>query len=288
MDFIMRSIRAILVLVLLNLGLLHAQAFLAQPAPAGRQGWKLGVALYTFHNQALAGQLDLAAASGVRHLEGFAFSKTGPEFMAKSLGSFTESDCARFEEMLKTRGLELDSLYVVADADLANWERAFAAARLLKVKYITAEPPLRLLDEIDQMAGRYGVKVAIHNHFKGLGEYWNPDVVAQALRNHPNLWACPDIGHWPKSGIDPVQALRKLEGRILAVHMKDISGYNNPRLQDVVLGTGVLDIPAVLRELERQGFSGWLVLERDALEAPDNLSSVVRSYAYLRAQCGVP
>ena len=60
-----------------------------------------------------------------------------------------------------------------------------------------------------------------------------------------------------------IDCLRKLEGRIVSLHFKDIhmgeggaKGY-----RDVIWGTGVLDVKAMLRELKRQGFQGVFSIE---------------------------
>lgn len=291
------KIPRLLIAGLLLHGSLHAQN---RPAPnnstvnsepakaaalvAEKPAWKLGVALYAFHDVLLPDQLALAAAAGLRHIEAYAFAKTGPEFGNRSLADFTAEDVVRLENLLQSKGLELDSLYVTGGFALASWERAFATAMRLNVPYVVAEPPLELLDDIDRLAGTYGLKVAIHNHFRGLGIYWDPDVMLGALKNHPNLWACPDIGHWPRSGINPVEGLRKLKGHILGIHLKDVAVGTNGKFQEVPLGTGAIHLPDVFKELSRQNFAGWLVIEKDSLDKPDNLISVRKAMAYHNEQ----
>ena len=131
------------------------------------------------------------------------------------------------------------------------------------------------------------MKVAIHNHWKGVSQYWSPDTVLMVLKNHPNFGVCADLGHWPKSGIDQVEALKKLEGHILSIHLKDIAAANNPKLLDVPVGTGITNFPAVFKELERQKFEGYIYIERDAQDKPSNLQSVKETVAYYNKQLGL-
>ncbi|MBO9570595.1 MAG: sugar phosphate isomerase/epimerase, partial [Chitinophagaceae bacterium] len=77
-----------------------------------------------------------------------------------------------------------------------------------------------------------------------------------------------------------VEAVKKLNGHIIGVHLKDIADYNNPALKDVVIGTGVINIPEVLKELKKQEFKGNIYIERDAEEQPSNLPSVIQSIKY--------
>ncbi len=105
-----------------------------------------------------------------------------------------------------------------------------------------------------------------------------------AMKGHPNFGVCADLGHWPKSGINPLDAVKKLSGHIIAVHLKDIAAYNDPKLVDVPVGTGVIDFPAIFRELKKQGFKGPIYIERDATDQPSNLPSVIQTVKYYNEQ----
>jgi sugar phosphate isomerase/epimerase len=101
-----------------------------------------------------------------------------------------------------------------------------------------------------------------------------------AIKDHPNFYVCADFGHWPKSGVNPLDAVKKLSGHIIGVHFKDIAAYNDPKLKDVVAGTGVVDFPAILAELKKQNFNGHIYIERDSIEPGGNLKSVIREKSY--------
>ena len=139
-------------------------------------------------------------------------------------------------------------------------------------------------DSIDSLAGAYGIKVAIHEHWRGFSHYWNPDTTLMALKGHPNFGVCADLGHWPKSGIDPLDAVKKLSGHIIVIHLKDIAAYNDPALKDVPVGTGVVKFPEIFAELKKQNFNGYIYIERDAEDQPDNLPSVIQEIKYYNEQ----
>ncbi|MBM4017608.1 MAG: sugar phosphate isomerase/epimerase [Planctomycetes bacterium] len=66
---------------------------------------------------------------------------------------------------------------------------------------------------------------------------------------------------------DPVAAARLLAPRVTMVHMKDGTRSDRPGEvwgEDVPLGTGHVDFAAVLRTLEAGGFTGALIIEREA------------------------
>lgn len=250
--------------------------------------WKLGICLYTFSNFSFPDQLSRVDSAGLTYIEGYTFGKAGLELKDSLIMNLSTSGIGKLNALIKKHGLIMESIYVVGGNTVAKWKKDFELAKQLKVKYLTAEPAVHQLDMVDSLAGVYGIKVAIHNHWKGTSAYWHPDSVLLALKNHPNFAACPDLGHWPKSGINPVEGLKKLEGRIIAIHLKDIAEYNNPKLTDVPVGTGVINFPAVFEELKRQKFKGHIMIERDTKEKPSNLASVIQIVKYYRETLKLP
>ena len=250
--------------------------------------WKLGVCLYTFSNFSFPDQLSRVDSAGLTYLEGYTFGKAGVELKDSMIMNLSPSGIGKLNALIVQHALIMESIYVVGGNTVAKWKKDFELAKQLKVKYVTAEPAVHQLDMVDSLAGVYGIKVAIHNHWKGNSAYWHPDSVLLALKNHPNFAACPDLGHWPKSGINPVEGLKKLEGRIIAIHLKDIAEYNNPKLTDVPVGTGVINFPAVFEELKRQKFKGHIMIERDTKEKPSNLASVIQTVNYYRETLKLP
>ena len=250
--------------------------------------WKLGVCLYTFSNFSFPDQLSKADSAGLTYVEGYTFGKAGVELKDSMIMNLSPSGIGKLNALIVQHRLIMESIYIVGGNTIAKWKKDFELAKQLKVKYVTAEPAVHQLDMVDSLAGVYGIKVAIHNHWKGNSAYWHPDSVLLALKNHPNFAACPDLGHWPKSGINPVEGLKKLEGRIIAIHLKDIAEYNNPKLTDVPVGTGVINFPAVFEELKRQKFKGHIMIERDTKEKPSNLASVIQTVNYYRETLKLP
>ena len=48
-------------------------------------------------------------------------------------------------------------------------------------------------------------------------------VLAAIKGRTPLMGACADVGHWMRSGLDPVECLKKLEGHIICLHFKDLN-----------------------------------------------------------------
>jgi len=246
--------------------------------------WKLGVALWTFHTFNFPESLDKVDSAGIKYIEPNTFHKAGPELKDSMIMQLSPAGIDKLKSLISQKGLNIESIYIVGDSSLSSWVKQFDIAKQFGVKYVTTEPPLNMWDSIDSLAGAYGVKVAIHEHWKGVSHYWNPDTTLMALKGHSNFGVCADLGHWPKSGIDPLDAVKKLSGHIIGVHLKDIAAYNDPALKDVPAGTGVVNFPAIFEELKKQNFNGYIYIERDAEDQPSNLPSVIQTVKYYNDQ----
>jgi L-ribulose-5-phosphate 3-epimerase len=246
--------------------------------------WKFGVALWTFHTVDFPHSLDKVDSAGLKYIEPNTFHKAGVQLKDSVISQLSPGGIDKLKSMIAEKGLICESLYIVGDSTLRSWVKQFDIAKQLGVKYVTTEPPLNMWDQIDSLAGAYGVKVAIHEHWKGFSHYWNPDTTLMALKGHRNFGVCADLGHWPKSGIDPLDAVKKLSGHILVIHLKDIAAYNDAALRDVPVGTGVVKFPEIFAELKKQNFNGYIYIERDAEDQPSNLPSVIAEKKYYNEQ----
>jgi L-ribulose-5-phosphate 3-epimerase len=246
--------------------------------------WKFGVALWTFHTFNFPDALAKVDSADLTYIEPNTFHKTGPGLKDSLILQLSPAGIAKLRAMIDQKGLKAESVYIVGDSTVLSWKKQFDIAKNLGAKFVTAEPPTRMWDSVDSLAGVYGMKVAIHEHWKGTSQYWHPDSVLAAIKDHPNFGACADLGHWPKSGINPVDAVKTLSGHIIGVHLKDIAAFNDPKLVDVPVGTGVVDFPAVFDELKKQNFNGHIYIERDAEDLPSNLPSVIQTVKYYNEQ----
>jgi L-ribulose-5-phosphate 3-epimerase len=242
--------------------------------------WKFGVALWTFHNVSFPQSLDKVDSAGLKYIEPNTFHSAGSELKDSMIMLLSLSGIDKLKSLIAKKGLICESLYIVGDTTMKSWIRQFDIAKQFGVKYVTTEPPLNMWNSIDSLAGAYGIKVAIHEHWNGFSHYWNTDTTLMALNGHPNFGVCADLGHWPKSGIDPLDAVKKLSGHIIGIHFKDVAAYNNPALKDVVTGTGVVKFPEILAELKKQNFTGNIYIERDSIEPMGNVPSVIQETKY--------
>lgn len=246
--------------------------------------WKLGCALWAFHTFTLNDALNKIDSTDLKVIEGVTILKPGGEFKDSAIRDLSPRGMDKLNKTFAAHNLTVETVYVMGDNSLQSWIKEFEVSKAMGAKFVTGEPPLHLLDALDSLIGIYDMKFAIHPHWKGVSKYWSPDSLLSAINGRSNFGACIDLGHLPKSGVDPVEAVKKLEGHILVMHLKDIAAANDPELRDVPLGTGIIDFPVVFAELKRQNFKGPMIIERDAQEVPSNLPSIISAIEYYKSE----
>lgn len=252
---------------ILSLGIIAAMALLAgcsQKSATEKLGWNLAIQSYTFHNFTLEEAMNKTEELGLHYMEVFPGHRLGGDFGDEVFG-FGMSDEAKtkFKDLAASKGIKMVGSGVFTTDNPDDWEKEFAFAKEMGFEYITCEPAMQDWDLVEKLAKQYGIKVSVHNHPKP-STYWNPDSLLNAINGRSDLLgSCADVGHWRRCGLDQLECLRKLKGRIISLHFKDIAAENeNGDYQhDVIWGTGVLDVKEMMRILKEQGFRGYFAIE---------------------------
>ena len=223
-------------------------------------GWKVAVQCWTFKEYTFAEALEKIHELGVKYVEAFPGQEIGGGYEGTT--HFTADSAAReaMKTLLEKNGLTLVNYGVVTGHSPEEWDQLFAFAKEMGIETINSEPKPEQMDYVDSLANAYGINVGIHNHPKP-SFYWSPDTLLKYVEGHSErLGACADVGHWVRSGLDPVECLKKLDGRIKSLHFKDLNEKDR-KAHDVVWGTGISDVPAMLQVLKDQGFQGVFSVE---------------------------
>jgi sugar phosphate isomerase/epimerase len=223
---------------------------------AAKLGWKLGCQAWTFNNETFYDAIQKTASLGLHYIEGFPGQRIRPGDVKDKLGDETpEAVRKEVKKHLADHNVRLNSFGV------GGYSRpVFEFAKDMGIQTIVSEPPPEAFDELDKLCEEYQINVALHNHPRP-SRYWNPDFVLKVCKDHSKrIGACCDIGHWLRSGIDPLAALKKLEGRIIEFHFKDLNKASMLG-HDVPWGTGKADVKALLTEVRRQGIKPFFAIE---------------------------
>lgn len=270
-------------LALTTFALLHAQERLFPQAP--------GVVSYTFREDLkkdTAGTLDRIKALGIMDIEfSELFGHTAPEL----------------RKMLDERGMTCSSYGTSFEIALKQPADAAANAKALGAKYVrvawiphkepfTLERIKKLATDFNTIGKTlkedHGLIFCYHNHgyeftkendvllFDELVAATKPEWVSYEI---DILWA-----FFP--GADPAALISKHGDRFKLMHLKDLKkgvvgnhSGKTPVENDVPLGTGQLDIPAILKAAKKAGFAHYYIED----ESPQPWVQVPQSMEYLKS-----
>jgi inosose dehydratase len=224
-----------------------AAAALARVQAASR--WPIGVESYCFHDVDFATTLSRTKELGLKAIElhdGHLPYDSSPAGLGAAKQAFAAAGIA-------PRGVYIHDAFTDSETVARP---IFEYAKTVGFGYINGGPRRESLPLLDRLSPAYGVRIALHNHGPK-ARYETIDDVLSALEGRPNLGACVDIGHFARSKVDPVAAIRAIGRRALAVHVKDVTTAGD----NITVGKGIIDIPGVFAALREVGFDGLLVLE---------------------------
>lgn len=252
-----------------------------------------GLQLYSLRDEFkkdVAASLDRVKALGFREVETAGTYGLGPE---------------KLRAMLEERGLMAVSAHFQYDALNKDLPAAIAEAKALGVKFVVcpwipheigsfgeadAKRAAADFNKWGEPLKAAGLTFAYHPHgyeFRPIAEGASEtffDIMARETK--PELVAFEMDVFWVvQPGADPAKLLAKYPDRWKLMHLKDIRKGARvgvftgkaPLTDDVPLGTGLVDWPAVLREAAKAGVKHYFIED----ESPTVLEQIPQSLKYL-------
>ena len=155
------------------------------------------------------------------------------------------------------------------------------------------------LDRLAALAASRGVRAVLHPH---VGTMIETGEEVQQVLDGSWISLCLDTGHLLIGGTDPAELAGQAPERIAHIHFKDVDARLAGRVQDGrltytqgvregmyrPLGSGDVDVAAIVGSLRARGYDGWYVLEQDTIltgEPPGEgpVADVAASAEYLRS-----
>ena len=187
-----------------------------------------------------------------------------------------------------------DAFIVLADDNGSVKERTLNAGRISANMGLTDDEWQIFAEGANFVAAevkaKTGLRTVFHHHCAGYVE--TPDEIDQlmALTDPALVGLVLDMGHYQFGGGNPLNALIKHKNRIWHIHFKDchpdIAAKSRTEGWDYFqsvgngvfceLGKGVVDFPAIVEELTKQQYAGWIVVEQDVLPGMGNPKACAR------------
>jgi sugar phosphate isomerase/epimerase len=218
-------------------------------------GWRLGIEAYTFQKYTLFEAIEKTAALGLPFMGGLSFQKVSDTIPRNFEPGLSDDELRQVRLKLDSAGVRMLTYYVQdIPGDEAGCRQAFEFGRKIGIETFISEPKPEALGTVEKFCDAYDINVALHNHdAKASPVYWQPAGILKACEGRSKrIGACPDLGYWMRSGLDPIQGLRQLKDRLITVHMHDLHARGTDG-HDVPWGTGVGNTEAILKELHQLG-----------------------------------
>ncbi|MBK8095241.1 MAG: TIM barrel protein [Verrucomicrobiaceae bacterium] len=252
--------------ILLSLLLIAAASFAASIPDSAKVGqFYAGCQAYSFRLYTVFEAIDKTAQAGGKTIEFYPGQKF--DDTAKWDHNATPEMIEKIKKHLTDKGLTAVGYGVVKlGKDAAQDRKVFEFCKTMGISVVISEPDVAGMDGIEALVKEFDIKMAIHNHPKRPLDraymFWDPNYVLDLVKNRdPRMGTCADVGHWVRSGLNPVDCIKILKGRIFDSHMKDLNEFGNVKAHDLPFGTGKSDIPAILAEYTAQGYPGPLHCE---------------------------
>ncbi|MFA6044835.1 MAG: sugar phosphate isomerase/epimerase [Phycisphaerales bacterium] len=246
-------------------------------------GWTLGCQSWTFRDRTVFESVETMGRLGLTHAEFYPGQKLAPHLGdAKIDAAMPAEQVKELQDHLAKHGVTANSWGVIAitkdeKANHANFE----FAKKMGMHAVSCEPEREVWDMAASIGKEYQICLAIHNHPKP-STFWTPDVELEAFKGREEwIGSCSDVGHWPRSGLNSLDCLKKLDGHIFELHFKDVAKVDDkPTYEDRPWGTGGCDAKGMMAELKRQKFKGVFLVEYEITSGKELEENVAKSIAF--------
>lgn len=232
----------------------------AHSLPPHEKGvFPVAIQLYTLRNYGnIEQQLALAAAAGYQGVEFAGYHGLTAEEMKALLDKYNLLAISTHHGLTELES-KLD--------DIIDYNLALGNTRIV-VPSASANsgPEWRAIGErlnaLGAKARERGVTIGFHNHAGEITQVYDGKMALEWLfegTDPENVHVQIDLGWAYAGGADLVELIKKYEGRILSVHVKDMIGGR----QANAIGEGEIDWATVLETTHTIGGTQWYIVEHD-------------------------
>ncbi|MCD6475122.1 MAG: sugar phosphate isomerase/epimerase [Anaerolineaceae bacterium] len=213
---------------------------------------KLGIQTYCFRvYQTQEELIDALKECGIRRMELWPGHYNPAE----------RDDHKQFLLRLANESIQISTFGVVGFSDETVARKTFEFACESGFNSINADFKEDQIELVEKLCEEYDKKVTIHNH--GRKHIWGPVYALEHLFKvtSANIGLCLDTAWMLDSGGDPLVVAQQFRERLYGVHLKDFVFDRAGKPEDVIIGTGNLDLTGLLAYLDKTNFDGTLTLE---------------------------
>ena len=227
--------------------------------------FSVGVQAYSFNRFTTFQAIEKTSQAGATTIELYPGQRLSPDLdiaVGPDMGANAET---ALKAQLDKYSMRIAAYGVTGiSSNEADARKLFGWAKRMGIGILNTEST-DAMDTIEKMVKEFDISVGFHNHPKQPNnpnyKVWDPAYIYSIVKDRDvRIGSCADTGHWVRSGIKPVDALKILKGRVVSSHLKDLHEFSRGG-HDVPWGTGVSDIPGILAAYKKMGFKGHVSVE---------------------------
>jgi sugar phosphate isomerase/epimerase len=275
----------------------------------------ISIGLFLCQDEAAIAQTNKPLYTAALGVEAYTFRKSFPISVAKTLDTikqmgFTEIESSSngmapeaFRKLCDERGISIPATGAGYEQLVKSPDSVAYTANLLGAKYVmcawiphgngvltleNAKKAVEDFDRVGKILSQKGLIFCYHAHGYEFQPYENGSLLDYIIKNtNPEYVSFEmDIMWIQFGGGNPIELLKKYGSRWKLVHLKDLkkgakkdlTGLTSPE-NDVVLGTGEIDIPGLLKEAKKVGIRHYFIED----ESNQVNIQVPQSIRYLRS-----
>lgn len=215
-------------------------------------------------------------------------------------------DKERLKKLVDETGAEIRLTHMPADRILGDTERVVEENLYFGNKNIglgasfwneitdekTYKEHIEKYDRAGEKMEKFGCKFFWHNHNFEFIKHDGKTVMDYIIENAPHINFTLDT-YWAQyGGVNVLEYLEKLNGRIGCVHLKDyrtkffIDDNGVPKFvpEFAPLGDGVMNFKAIVAKMKEVGVENFFVEQDNAVDFPDPMGLVKRSADYINKE----
>lgn len=224
-------------------------------------GWKIAAQAWTFKSFTLVETLDKLNELGLKYIELYPKQEIGGGIAGTTNFDADAKTRQSLKALLDKKGIKAINYGVVRGNTEEEWVQIFEFAASMGIETIVSEPDVKFMDLIESLCDKHKINLGIHNHPKPT-KFWHPDLTSALLAGRSTrIGVSGDIGHWVRSGLDPIDCIKQLEGRFISFHFKDINHFGIRQAHDVPWGAGNCNVSGVMHTLKNMNFKGVFSIE---------------------------
>jgi sugar phosphate isomerase/epimerase len=245
---------------------------------------KVAVELFSFGRDTFEEALQKVDQAGVKHVGFFCGQWVSKEIRERTSPKMSPDAFAKVKSLLVQHEIKVVSFGVCIQRPEAEVIANCRMAAELGAEWISVQVPREVIALYAKHAVRHGLKVAVHNHGpESALPYYKAERLLEAMEGIDPVWACPDVGHYARAGVDVLHNLKVLKGRMGLTHLKDMERFGDPKASVVRFGDGVLDIDGILRAFSEYGLEGYVLIELEGKARQNGVENLKHNVSVIEA-----